>query len=122
MKDETNPVTQAYFTIFENSPETLLTTLLIALYPVLERLPFSKIQRTNVAREAIINTASEIVTTALEKGSQKDQKNILGCLLHETRRLEIMGEDGLSEKEMIQQILTFLVAGYFQPFIMLIKS
>jgi cytochrome P450 len=122
LKDESNPVAQAYFAIFKNSPETLLTTLLVALYPILEYLPFSWIQRRNVARKVIINAATEIVTTALEKGSQKDQKDILGCMLHETRRLEMMGEEGLSTKEMIQQILTFLVAGYFQSFIMLIKS
>jgi cytochrome P450 len=110
LKDENNPVAQAYFTIFDHSPETLFATLMMALYPVLERLPFLWIKRSNDAKAIVINAASQLITAKTTEG-QEDEKDILGCMLQENRRLESTGEEGLSKDEMIYQILTFLAAG-----------
>ena len=110
LKDESNRVAQAYFTIFDNSPETLFATLMMALYPILERLPFLWIKRSHDAKAIIINAASQLITSKTSEGPG-DEKDILGCMLQENRRLESIGEEGLSKDEMIYQILTFLGAG-----------
>ena len=113
LKDETNPVAQAYFTIFDNSPETLLATLIMALYPILEHLPFSWIKRSDDAKQVIIEAASNLINSKLaEGGAAGDERDILGCMLQENHRLEKLGEEGLSKQEMLYQILTFLAAGY----------
>jgi hypothetical protein len=111
LKDASNPVAQAYFTIFDNSPETLFAILLMALYPILERLPFSWIKRSDDAMTVIIDAASELIATKVVEGGPGDERDILGCMLKENKRLEEIGEAGLSKQEMIYQILTFLAAG-----------
>jgi len=113
LKDEMNPIAQAYFTIFDGSPGTLLATLMMALYPTLERLPFSWIKRSDDAKQVIIQAASKLTTSKLARGPirDNDERDILGCMLQENQRLERIGEQGLSEEEMISQILTFLAAG-----------
>lgn len=112
LKDASNPVAQAYFTIFDNSPETLFATLLMALYPILERLPFSWIKRSDDAKMVIIDAASQLIDSKMAEGGMGDERDILACMLLENKRLEGMGEAGLSKQEMIYQILTFLGAGY----------
>ncbi len=120
LKDASNPVAQAYFTIFDNSPETLFAVLLMALYPILERLPFSWIKRSDDAKIVITDAASQLITSKLAEGGSGDERDILGCMLNENKRLEEMGETGLSKQEMIYQILTFLTAGYIVRFTLLI--
>ena len=84
----------------------------MALYPILERLPFSWIKRSDDAKTAIIDAASELIATKAAEGERRDERDILGCMLKENQRLEEIGEAGLSKQEMIYQILTFLAAGY----------
>ena len=115
LKDASNPVAQAYFTIFDNSPETLFAVLLMALYPILERLPFSWIKRSDDARMVITDASSKLITTKAAEGGRGDERDILGCMLKENKRLEEIGEAGLSKQEMVYQILTFLGAGYVFP-------
>lgn len=102
---------QAYFTIFDNSPETLLATLLMALYPILENLPFSWIKRSEDAKITIASAARDLIELN-KRGEAGEERDILGCMVEENRRLEQVGEEGLSDEEMIYQILTFLGAGY----------
>jgi len=112
LKDEKNPIAQAYFTIFDNSPETLFATLMMALYPVLEHLPFSWIKRTEDAKVILIDSATRIINAKMENaGAAGENRDILGCMLLENDRLREVGETGLSNQEVISQILTFLVAG-----------
>ena len=49
----------------------------------------------------------------MNKRGERDagERDILGCMVDENRRLEIIGEEGLTDDEMIFQILTFLGAG-----------
>jgi Cytochrome P450 len=112
LKDASNPVAQAYFTIFDNSPETFFATLLMVLYPILERLPFSWIKRSDDAKTTIINAALQLIKAKVSEGGSDDERDILGCMLKENKRLESIGEAGLSKQEMIYQILTFLGAGF----------
>jgi len=88
----------------------------MALYPLLERLPFSWIKRSDDAKQVVIQAASKIITAKVADGGiLNDERDILGCMLQENQRLDRIGEKGLSEKEMISQILTFLAAGFFPP-------
>jgi hypothetical protein len=110
LKDERNPIAQAYFTIFDNSPETLFATLMMALYPILERLPVLWIKRSNEAKATVIDAASQLILSKTAEG-RDNERDILGCMLQENQRLESLGEEGLSKEQMIYQILTFLAAG-----------
>lgn len=109
LKNARNPFAQAYFTIFKNSPETLLATLLMASYPILEQLPFSWIKRSDDAKNVIVNAAAELIAMKTAEGAQENEQDILGCMLQENKKLESVGEQGL---EIISQIPTFLTAGY----------
>jgi cytochrome P450 len=110
LKDSKNPVAQAYFTIFDNAPETWVAAVLIAVYPILEYLPVSWIKRGNDAKKTIIDAATTIIDNKSDSPTDSG-RDILGCMLQESKRLEILGEKGLTKEEMINQILTFLVAG-----------
>jgi cytochrome P450 len=113
LKDEKNPIAQAYFTIFDMSPETLFAVLLIALYPLVEKLPFSWIKRSEDAKVTLINNATQIINAKMETGIHMEaQLDVLGCVLQENERLQSRGDEGLSNDEIISQILTFLAAGY----------
>jgi cytochrome P450 len=102
----------------------------MALYPLLERLPFTWIKRSQEAKEAIVEAARDMIArnkgrNAKEsnlqgEGGQREERaggrdagerDILGCMVEENRRLKEVGEEGLSDDEMIYQILTFLGAG-----------
>ena len=112
LKDASNPVAQAYFTIFDNSPETLLATLLMALYPILERLPFLWIKRSEEAKIVITDAATQLINSKMAENGTRDERDILGCILQENKRLETIGEVGFSKHEILYQILTFLGAGF----------
>jgi cytochrome P450 len=113
LKDENNPIALAYFTIFDTSPETLFCVLLVALFPLFEKFPFLWIKKSQDAKVTLINHATEIIAAKMEGGLHtKAQLDILGCVLQENERLQSRGEEGLSNDEMISQILTFLAAGY----------
>jgi cytochrome P450 len=111
LQDASNPIAQAYFNIFENSPETMFSVLMLALFPILEKLPLSYIKRSNAARASIETAAMELITERVAEG-QYDEKDILGCMMKENQRLESIGEESLSNEEMLHQIFTFLAAGY----------
>lgn len=111
LRDSENPVAQAYYTISDHSLTTFALTLLVALYPIVERIPFSWIKQSDVAKQRIVKAAKEVVETKTVP-SQGSEKDILDCMLQENSRLESIGEQGLSKDEMIDQIMTFLAAGY----------
>ena len=98
----------------------------MALYPLLEKLPFTWIKRSQEAKEAIVEAARDMIgrnkginaKDSNSKGEREDtgerdtgERDILGCMVEENRRLKEVGEEGLSDDEMIYQILTFLGAG-----------
>jgi hypothetical protein len=82
----------------------------MALYPILETLPFSWIKRSEDAKTIITSAARELIE--LNKRTGGRERDILGCMVEENRRLQLVGEHGLTDDEMIYQILTFLGAGY----------
>ena len=99
----------------------------MALYPLLEKLPFSWIKRSQEAKETIVEAARDMIERNRGIKGEKDsdrkgegeetgerdlgERDILGCMVEENRRLKEVGEEGLSDDEMIYQILTFLGAG-----------
>jgi hypothetical protein len=90
----------------------------MALYPLFEKLPFTWIKRSQKAKETIVEAARDMIRKNQRVPGEKDilgcmvgEKDILGCMVEENRRLEEVGEEGLSDEEMIYQILTFLGAG-----------
>jgi cytochrome P450 len=111
LKDDSNPVAAAFFDIFDNSPETLLIVVFLALYPEARNLPIPAIQAGEKAKAVIDTAARLIIENRLDEKTL--DKDILGCMLRENSRLEAMGEDGLSKEEILDQIFTFLAAGYF---------
>lgn len=80
----------------------------MALYPLFEKLPFSWIKQSQQAKETIVEAARDMIRKNQRVPGEKD---ILGCMVEENRRLKEVGEEGLSDEEMIYQILTFLGAG-----------
>jgi hypothetical protein len=111
LKDANNPIAQAYFNIFENSPATMFFVLMLALFPMLEKLPLSYIKRSNAARASVETAAMALITARVAEG-RYDSKDILGCMMKENQRLESIGEESLSNEEMLHQIFTFLAAEY----------
>jgi cytochrome P450 len=111
LQDASNPIAQAYLNIFENSPETMFFVLMLGLFPILDKFPLSYIKRSNAAKASIETAAMELITARVAEG-RDDATDILGCMMKENQRLESIGEEGLSNEEMLHQIFTFLAAGY----------
>ena len=112
LTDQRNSVAQAVNAIFNNSPEGLFLTLLMGVFPMADLLPFQYIKDTEDAKKVIIDAASLLIEKKLED-EKGDTHDILGRMLAENKRLEAIHEAGLSKDEIINQILTFLLAGYY---------
>ena len=88
--------------------------VLIMLYPILQHIPFPWIKKSDDAKNIIVKTATEVISSKTVP-SQGNEKDILDCILRENNRLEGIGEQGLSKDEMIDHIMTFIAAGYQTP-------
>src|ERR1700738_1029394 len=106
LRDPSNPVAQSYHTIAASSPAIVAVSLLMVLFPILEKLPLKFNKRHHEAMAIFQNTAMNIITTRQAEG--RNTEDILGCIMKEKVRLETLGETGLSNDEMVAQVLVIL--------------
>ena len=116
VKSEDQPLAATYRHLFEPGPSTRLTILFQYIIPGFKYLPISANKALDNARTSIQNTALGMIRAKQEQGIDKEgrgERDILGVMIEENRKnRELgMGQDVLSEDEMVNQIMTFLAAG-----------
>jgi cytochrome P450 len=101
-----DPFAQAYATICHMTPGTKALNIAASFIPFLRSLPFPRVVEVAEARKSISTRPSKLVR---QKQSQTiSGKGILSVMIEENRKSQGI----LSETEMVDQIMTFLLAGH----------
>jgi len=119
VKSEDQPLAATYRHLFEPGPTTRLTVLFQYLIPGFKYLPIPPNKALENARSSIQNTALRLIRAKQEQRTDKEgrgERDILGVMIEENRKNRELGmdHDVLSEDEMVNQIMTFLAAGYLR--------
>jgi cytochrome P450 len=99
MHNPDDPFAVAYSKISRMTPGIRIFNIAASYVPFLRNLPFPRVVEIAEARKSISTCARKLVQ---EKQSQSTGKDILSVMI----------EGGLSETEIVDQIMTFLFAGH----------
>jgi len=98
----------AYATFFEASPSTRIFQVAINFFPWIRHLPFKRSLDIKAARKSITQHATKLVRD--KQAHFGEGNDILSLMIRENDKA---GSDGhLAEREMVDQVLTFLLAGH----------
>jgi cytochrome P450 len=101
-----DPFAIAYAKISRMTPGIRAFNIVASYIPFLRNLPFPRVMEIAEARRSISTRATKLVQ---EKQSQTiARKDILSVMIDENRK----SQGGLSETEIVDQIMTFLFAGH----------
>ena len=119
VKSEDQLVASTYRRLFQPDGITRLTILLRYIFPFFKFLPLASNISLEKARTTIRDTALLMIRLKEEQGGDKEgrgERDIVGVMIEENRRNRENGlpHDALTEEEMVNQIMTFLAAGFFQ--------
>jgi len=117
VKSEDQRIAATYRFLFQPSPMVRVMVLLGYICPPMKALPLRANRELEQARRTLEDTALSMIR--LKQSEEKDkegrgERDILGVMIEENRqsRENGMSMDALSEEEMVNQIMTFLAAGY----------
>jgi len=106
MRTPDDPFAEAYGNISHMTPGTRVLNIAASYMPVLRKLPFPRVVEINEARKSISRRATQLVR---ERQAQTiSRKDILNIMIEENRK----SRGTLSETEVVDQIMTFLLAGH----------
>ena len=114
---EDQPIAASYQHLVQTSNATRLVILLGHLFPPFKLLPIPANSALENARRTIRNTALSMIHLKQQEGVDKEgrgQRDIAGVMIEENRKNRENGapNDALTEEEMVNQIMTFLAAGF----------
>jgi cytochrome P450 len=117
LKSQEHAVASAYRYLFKPNLGTRFAVLLGYLFPPFQMLPIRANLEIKKARKVIQDTALHMIHVKQAQGNDKEgrgERDILGVILEENRTNLENGTpaDALNEYEMVNQIMTFLAAGY----------
>lgn len=119
VKSEDQLVASTYRRLFQPDGITRFTILLRYIFPFFKFIPLASNISLEKARSTIRDTALLMIRLKQEQGGDKEgrgERDIVGVMIEENRRNRENGlpHDALTEEEMVNQIMTFLAAGFFQ--------
>jgi len=101
-----DPFAKAYAEIFHQTPGTRSLNVAGNYLPWLMKLPFPRVLQVAKARKSIVRQATKLVR---DKEAQPGVgKDILSLMIAENRK----AEGKLAEMELVDQCMTFLLAGH----------
>ena len=117
MKSEDQRIAATYRFLFQPSPMVRVMVLLGYICPPMKALPLRANRELEQARRTLEDTALSMIRLKQREEKDKEgrgERDILGVMIEENRqsRENGMSMDALSEEEMVNQIMTFLAAGY----------
>jgi len=117
VKSEDQRIAATYRFLFQPSPMVRVMVLLGYICPPMKALPLRANRELEQARRTLEDTALSMIRLKQREEKDKEgrgERDILGVMIEENRqsRENGMSMDALSEEEMVNQIMTFLAAGY----------
>ena len=106
LHNASDPLAQAYERISLLKPASVIFRTAVAYLPFLAQLPFPRVLELKSARNQIIYESTKILR---HKTSQlSPQKDVLSLMIAENKK----AAGKVTEQEMIDQVMTFLLAGH----------
>lgn len=107
MYNPNDPFASAYATIFERSDSSRYLEILGNYLPWLRFIPFPRMKKMAAARATIVREATKLVRH--KEAQTETGKDILSLMIAENRKAQ---DEKLADMEMIDQVMTFLLAGH----------
>ena len=101
-----DPFAKAYATIFRQTPGSRILNIARNFAPWVTKLPFPRALELAAARRSIAKHATNLVRE--KEAKTTTGKDILSLMIAENRK----AEGGLAEMELVDQVMTFLLAGH----------
>ena len=119
VKSEDQLIASTYRRLFHPNGTARLTILVRYLVPFFKFLPLASNISLDKDRNTIRDTALSMIRLKQEQNRDKEgrgERDIVGVMIEENRRNRENGlpHDALTEDEMVNQIMTFLAAGFSQ--------
>ena len=117
LTSEDQEIPSTYRKLFQPDAATRIAILLRGIFPPFKYLPLRANVELDKARKTIRDTALSMIRLKLAQGKDTEgrgERDILGVMIEENRKNRENGlaHDALSEEEMVNQVMTFLAAGY----------
>jgi cytochrome P450 len=117
LRSEDQPLASTYRHLFQPNVAASLSVLLGYYFPLLKLLPLPPNVALEKARKTIKDIALSMIHLKQDEGFDKEghgQRDIVGVMIKENRKNRENGlpDDALTEDEMVNQVMTFLAAGY----------
>ena len=119
LESEDRPIVSAYRYMFSPTGTARLVLFASLVIPGFKFLPIPAQRKLKEARKKLDETALNLIHLKQERERSGDKdgrgdRDILGVMIEKNRESRETGrpEDALSETEMLNQISTFLVAGF----------
>lgn len=119
LESKNQPVVSAYQYLYHPTGLTRLVFLACYLIPGFKFLPISATRKMREERKILQDAAMSMIHIKQERERTGDKEgrgdgDILGVMIQKNRENREKGssEDALSEMEMVNQIMTFLAAGF----------
>jgi cytochrome P450 len=103
-----NSFAKAYETIMQRADISNIFNVATFFFPILSKLPFPNVLRLSAARRSTIKQGIQIVRD--KEAESNSGRDILSLILVENRKAAVEGK--LAEIELVDQCLTFLLAGH----------
>ncbi|KAF8452196.1 cytochrome P450 [Boletus edulis BED1] len=119
-----NELSEAFSTLFSASQSITILDVLQALFPVLHHIPTVESRKlqaaqqtmTQIGKDLLMNAKATALASATENGNiEKDSlhgRDLLSLLVKANMATDIPESQKLSDKDVIAQVPTFLVAGH----------
>jgi cytochrome P450 len=107
MYNPNDPFASAYASIFERSEASRYLQVLGNYLPWLRFIPFPRMKQMAAARATIVREATKLVRH--KEAETEIGKDILSLMIAENRKAK---EEKLADMEIIDQVMTFLLAGH----------
>jgi cytochrome P450 len=115
LQDENQELAKVYRQLFHPDSSIRLAIVLGYVFPPFKALPTRANLEITSVRKTIRATARSVIRSKLDASDkEKDERDILGVMIEENRQNREKGipDDALSEEEMVDQVMTFLAAGF----------
>ena len=117
LTSEDQEISSTYRKLFQPDAATRISILLRGIFPPFKYLPLRANVELYKARKTIRDTALSMIRLKQAQGKDTEgrgERDILGVMIEENRKNRESGlaHDALSEEEMVNQVMTFLAAGY----------
>jgi cytochrome P450 len=122
--EQPNELSEAFSTLFSASQRISILDILRSLFPVMRLIPnfeapkLRAAQRTmtQIGKELLVNAKATVLASATEKGEiEKNSlhgRDLLSLLVKANMATDIPESQKMSDKDVIAQVPTFLVAGH----------